>query len=406
MTMMAGIFTDKMPFADVYIHGLVRDEQNRKMSKSAGNGIDPLLLIDRYGADALRYALIREVAGAGQDIRLDYDRKTDTSITVQSARNFANKLWNATRFALIHLGEEQSFFNGDLDEEELTPSDLWILSRLTRLNIETVERYQNYGLGEVAKGLYEFAWNDFCDWYVELIKRRLNCDDQATYEQLKDQKIARHVLSKVLCEMLVMLHPLMPHITEELWHGLTGFSENKFLALQSWPEQQKHFLNQELEQSFSNLFLAIRLVRNLRAEAGLKPSQKVPVWFVTANDDLAQMLHRSIVDIQILTSANEVKVFSPQVDSLKPTIKTLAAISGDLEVVLPIEGLVDIASLRLRLEKDLDKANNDIMTLSKRLKNPNFSQKAPPAIVEECKLKLIEAQTQSDLARKRILELE
>ena len=155
MTMMAGAFTGEMPFQDVYIHGLVRDEQNRKMSKSAGNGIDPLLLIDRYGTDALRFALVREVAGAGQDIRLDYDRKKDTSATVEASRNFANKLWNATRFALMNLSGETPAQLGSFlspDPAALRLADRWILSRLARVNRETAERYSSYGLGEAAKG--------------------------------------------------------------------------------------------------------------------------------------------------------------------------------------------------------------------------------------------------------------
>ena len=174
MTMLAGAFTGRMPFADVMIHGLVRDENNRKMSKIAGNGIDPLPLIERYGADALRFALVREVAGAGQDIRLDYDRSSGSSATVEAARNFANKLWNATRFALMNLGGETPASLGNPDPAALTLADRWILSRLARVNRETAERYGSYGLGEAAKGLYEFAWNEVCDWTIELLKRRLN----------------------------------------------------------------------------------------------------------------------------------------------------------------------------------------------------------------------------------------
>ncbi len=174
MTMMAGAFTGRMPFRDVYIHGLVRDENNRKMSKSAGNGIDPLPLIERYGADALRFALVREVTGAGQDIRLDYDRSKGSSATVESARNFANKLWNATRFALMNLEGETPASLGAPDPARLQLADRWILSRLARVNGETAERYSRYGLGEAAKGLYEFAWNEVCDWTIELLKPRLN----------------------------------------------------------------------------------------------------------------------------------------------------------------------------------------------------------------------------------------
>jgi valyl-tRNA synthetase len=203
MTMLAGAFLPEAgpPFQDVYIHGLVRDELNRKMSKSSGNGIDPLLLIERYGADALRFALVREVAGAGQDIRLDYDRDSDTSATVESARNFANKLFNATRFALMNLGGETRASLGDPDpatlQREGRPlrlADRWILSRLARVNRETAERYSTYGLGEAAKGLWEFAWNEVCDWYLELIKRRLqipaDLEGAARDAALDDQRTA------------------------------------------------------------------------------------------------------------------------------------------------------------------------------------------------------------------------
>ncbi len=406
MTMMAGAFTGQMPFKDVYIHGLVRDEQNRKMSKSLGNGIDPLVLIDRYGTDALRFALVKEVAGAGQDIRLDYDRKTDTSVTVEAARNFANKLWNATRFALINLGTttfDETF--EELNFSDLQLSDKWILSRLARINSETSKKFTSYALGEAAKGLYEFSWNDFCDWYLELIKRRLNPGDSLTQSQLIDRRIAQQVMFKVLRELLVMLHPLMPHLTEELWHGITGFPDQKMLALNLWPACQEGFLDEELESSFSALFASIKLVRNLRAEAGLKPGQNVPVRFVTTNSKLADILHKAKADIQSLTRANKVEVFHPDELLGKPSIKALAGVSGDLEVLLPIEGLVDLDGLRKRLEKDLIKAQKEITSLSKRLDNPSFINKAPEAIILDCKSKLIAAKSQADLVIKRIAGL-
>ncbi len=406
MTMMAGAFTGRMPFADVYIHGLVRDEQNRKMSKSAGNGIDPLLLIDRYGTDALRFALVREVAGAGQDIRLDYDRKTDTSATVEAARNFANKLWNATRFALINLPNDRPESIGSIEPSSLQLSDHWILSRLARVNRETAERYGNYGLGEVAKGLYEFAWNDFCDWYLELIKRRLNPRESLTQAELVDQQIARKVLVKVLSDLLVMLHPLMPHLTEELWHGLTGAPEESLLALQPWPDVENRYLDDELELSFSEVFESIRLVRNLRAVAGLKPSQSVPVCFITGKKALAETLQKAKTDIQFLTRANEFEVIDPQIASEKPSVKALAGVIGDLQVLLPIEGLVDLGALRVRLEKDVAKADKEISDFSNRLANPNFAKKAPANVVAECRLKLADAETQAALARQRLTDLD
>ena len=405
MTMMAGAFTGQMPFQDVYIHGLVRDENNRKMSKSAGNGIDPLLLIERYGADALRFALVREVAGAGQDIRLDYDRKSDTSATVEASRNFANKLWNATRFALMNLGGETPSSLGELDPAALQLADRWILSRLARVNRDSAERYGSYGLGEAAKGLYEFAWNEVCDWYVELIKRRLNPGENPSAEALADQRTARQVLAKALNELLVMLHPLMPHLSEELWHGLNGEPEETFLALQPWPTLDVSALDDELESSFAELIEAIRVVRNLRAVAGLKPSQGVPVRFVTGRSELASVLTAATADITALTRAERVEVLDPAAADANPAAKALAGVSGELQVLLPIDGLVDLEALRGRLEKDIAKAEKEIKGLSGRLSNPNFASKAPPEVVAECQANLAEAQAQADLARKRLADL-
>ncbi len=406
MTMMAGIFTDKMPFSDVYIHGLVRDEQNRKMSKSAGNGIDPLLLIERYGTDALRFALVREVAGAGQDIRLDYDRKNDTSVTVEASRNFANKLWNASRFALINSGSSSILDLVDIDIEKLHLSDHWILSRLARLNKETANRFHTYGLGEASKGLYEFVWNDFCDWYLELIKRRLNPGSEPSQSQLIDKEIAQKVMFKVLHELLIMLHPLMPHLTEELWHGITGAKEDNLLALQDWPKLNENQINDQLEKSFSQLFLSIKLVRNLRAEAGLKPSQQAPVRFITSNKEYINILKDSQDDIQSLTKASNVEVFTPDQLNNQLSVKALAGVSGELEVLLPVEGLVDLNALNQRLQKDLNKAEKEITSLKVRLANSSFLEKAPLEVVSECKKKLSDAYSQAELVRKRLSLLE
>ncbi len=412
MTMLAGAFTGRMPFRDVYIHGLVRDEHNRKMSKSAGNGIDPLPLIERYGADALRFALVREVAGAGQDIRLDYDRSSGTSATVESARNFANKLWNATRFALMNLGGETPASLGEPDPAALQLADRWILSRLARVNRDTADRYGSYGLGEAAKGLYEFAWNEVCDWYLELIKRRLQLpaelEGAALEAALADQLTARQVLAKVLRELLVLLHPLMPHLSEELWHGLTGEPDTTFLALQSWPALDEGALNDQLEASFVELIEAIRVVRNLRAVAGLRPAQPAPVQFVTGRGALAALLQQATADIAALTRAQSVVVLDPVTAAAGRGgggQRALAGVCGDLQVLLPLEGLVDLAALRGRLEKDLAKAEKEIAGLAGRLANPSFAGKAPPAVVAECRANLADAEAQAQLARQRLADL-
>lgn len=225
MTLMAGYLTKQMPFQDVYIHGLVLDEKGQKQSKSKNNGINPLLLIDKYGTDALRYALIREVAGAGQNIRLEYDRKKDESVSVEASRNFANKLWNAARFVMMNLdGKTPQDLGSPLDLLEETKgglelSDRWILSRFGQVADQTNQYLDNYGLGEAAKGLYEFIWGDFCDWYIEMVKSRLRADSPPD-----SRRIAQQTLAYVLEGILKLLHPFMPHITEEIWQTLYGRS--------------------------------------------------------------------------------------------------------------------------------------------------------------------------------------
>ncbi len=231
MTMMAGHFTDKMPFDDVYIHGLVLDENGQKMSKSKGNGIDPLLMIDKYGADALRYTLITKVVGAGQNISFDYDRKKQESASVEASRNFANKLWNASRFVMMNLKGKTPQELGQPDPASLELVDKWLLSRFYQTVEQTKSNIEKYGLGEAAKGLYEFIWNDFCDWYIELVKTRLWEDETS-----KSRLVAQQTLGYVLEGILKLLHPFMPHITEEIWQTLTQADGKSNLASQAYPE--------------------------------------------------------------------------------------------------------------------------------------------------------------------------
>ena len=392
MTMLAAAFTGRMPFRDVYIHGLVRDGQNRKMSKSAGNGIDPLRLIDRYGSDALRFALVREVAGAGQDIRLDYDRDRDSSGSVEAARNFANKLWNATRFTLLNLDGATPASLGAPDPAANSLADRWILSRLARTNRTVAGQFGSYGLGEAAKALYEFAWNEVCDWYIELAKRRL--DSTTAAERLQ----VRRVLALVMEQLLLMLHPLMPHLTEELWHALTGADHTSFLALQAWPQADRQALDEALEERFAALIEAVRVVRNLRALAGLRPSQQAPVLFVTANAPLRDLLGAAAADIEALTRAGSVELRG-EAGELP---RCLSAVCGDLQVMLPVDGLVDLAALTGRLEKDIKQADRDIASLTGRLGNPGFTTKAPDTVVAAARQQLAEARTQRTLAAARL----
>jgi valyl-tRNA synthetase len=409
MTMLAGAFLQQrdekgqerpvgnrsswMPFGDVYIHGLVRDENNRKMSKSAGNGIDPLLLIERYGADALRFALVREVAGAGQDIRLDYDRKTDTSATVEAARNFANKLFNATRFALMNLGGETPASLGDPVWADLESEDRWILSRLVRTSRQSAELYGSYRLGEAAKLLYEFAWNDLCDQYIEWAKPRLFGDDAAS------QTAARRVLARSLEALLVMLHPLMPHLSEDLWHAVTGAEASEFLALQRWPQSDPAWLDPSHESAFQFGIDAVRAIRNLRALSGVKPSEKLPIGIHTPTPARQDFVIANQGKISRLVGASKLHW------EAEPTAgQLLGIVDSDAQVGLSVPQQ-SLDALRERLQKDLAKVEKEIAGLAGRLANPNFAGKAPPEVVAECQANLAEAEAQAEMLRGRLLEL-
>ena len=396
MTMMGNTFTKNIPFRDVYIHGLVRDENNKKMSKSSGNGIDPILLIDKYGSDALRFALIREVAGAGQDIRLDFDRKKDTSSTVEASRNFANKLWNATKFVLINKTSNNNYSLNESDETSLELCDKWILSKLNQVNIKVAALLTEYKLGESAKLLYEFTWNDFCDWYVEFAKQRFN------NKETKNRQISEKVLIKVLNDILVMIHPFMPHITEELWHVLQLKPDNALLSLQKWPIHENKFVDNKLDNSFQQLFEIIRLIRNLRAELGLKPSEKGPVYLISDNDELINFLKTLVDDIQTLTKSSEVFIFKTNAVDKKEFAKSFSGIISDLEVYLPFQDFVNIDALKERLTKDLKKVTIELENLNKRLSNKNFVDKAPKDIVDECRFKLNEGSVQKERITKKL----
>ena len=396
MTMMGNTFTNNIPFKDVYIHGLVRDENNKKMSKSSGNGIDPILLIDKYGSDALRFALIREVAGAGQDIRLDFDRKKDTSSTVEASRNFANKLWNATKFVLINKTSNNNYSLNESDETSLELCDKWILSKLNQVNIKVAALLKEYKLGESAKLLYEFTWNDFCDWYVEFAKQRFN------NKETKNRQISEKVLIKVLNDILVMIHPFMPHITEELWHVLQLKPDNALLSLQKWPIHENKFVDNKLDNSFQQLFEIIRLIRNLRAELGLKPSEKGPVYLISDNDELIDFLKTLVDDIQTLTKSSEVFIFKTNAVDKKEFAKSFSGIISDLEVYLPFQDFVNIDALKERLNKDLKKVTIELENLNKRLSNKNFVDKAPKDIVDECRFKLSEGSVQKERITKKL----
>jgi valyl-tRNA synthetase len=396
MTMMAGHFTDRMPFDDVYIHGLVLDENGQKMSKSKNNGIDPLLMIDKYGADALRYTLITKVVGAGQNISFDYDRAKQESASVEASRNFANKLWNASRFVMMNLKGKTP--------QELEPvaenwesCDRWILSRFYQTVRQTKSNIEAYGLGEAAKGLYEFIWNDFCDWYIELVKIRLWQDDTSTSRQ-----VAQQTLGYVLEGILKLLHPFMPHITEEIWQTLTQADGEQTLALQAYPEVAEDLIDPELETSFNLLFDTIGTIRNLRAESVIKPGEKIKVILQTESDRESDILRSNQSYIKDIAKVNELAIASTLNEDPGQVI---AGVTGTVQVLIPLTGLVDVAALQAKLQKKLDKVEKDLKSLSGRLNNPGFVNKAPTEVIQGAKNDLAEADKQAEILRERLNRL-
>ncbi len=397
MTMMAGHFTGKMPFKDVYIHGLVLDENGKKMSKSANNGINPLVLIKKYGTDALRYTLVKEVAGAGQDIRLEYNRKTDESASVEASRNFANKLWNAARFVMMNLDGQTPQQLGQPNREAQELSDRWILSRYYQVVRQTSDYIDDYGLGEAAKGLYDFIWGDFCDWYIELVKSRLQKDSPVA-----SRSVAQQTLAYVLEGILKLLHPFMPHITEEIWHTLTQSSDELSLALQSYPEADTKLIDLDLEQQFELLIGTIRTIRNLRAEADIKPGVKVTAILQNEQPSVREILTTGQSYIQDLAKVESLTITHSLDTEIEPAI---AGVMGTVQVLIPLAGVVDVAALRLKLEKSLSKAEAEAKSLSGRLGNSNFVDKAPPEVVEAARVTLEEAELQAEILRARLQQL-
>ncbi|MGL4880232.1 MAG: class I tRNA ligase family protein, partial [Waterburya sp.] len=354
----------------------------------------PLLMIDKYGADALRYTLITKVVGAGQNISFDYERDKQESTSVEASRNFANKLWNASRFVMMNLKGKTPQELGKPDKAALELVDQWLLSRFYQTVQETRANIEVYSLGEAAKGLYEFIWNDFCDWYIELVKTRLWQDETSTSRQ-----VAQQTLGYVLDGILKLLHPFMPHITEEIWQTLTQVDGKQTLALQTYPQVAEDLISPELEQTFELLFGTIRTIRNLRAEAVIKPGDKIKVILQTESQQETEILKSAQTYIQDIAKVGELIIASTL---SKDPGQVIAGVTGTVQVLIPLTGLVDVAELRAKLEKKLAKIEKDIKSLTGRLNNPGFVNKAPAEVIEGAKNDLAEAQKQAEILRERL----
>ncbi|MGY2974350.1 valine--tRNA ligase [Thermostichus sp. MS-CIW-37] len=396
MAMMGSQFTGQIPFKDVYINGLVRDEHGAKMSKTKGNGIDPLELLDKYGTDALRYALVKEVVGAGQDIRLAYDRKTGESASVEAARNFANKIWNASRFVLMNLEGQTPAQLGSPVPEALELADRWILSRLHSTATQVIAELEAYGLGEGARLLYSLIWDDFCDWYIELVKPRLRG------ENLASKRTAQQVLAIVLETILKLLHPWMPHITEEIWQLLTQVNQTTSISVQPYPTPDPTWIDPQLEREFGLVIQTITSLRNLRAETGLKPHQTIRALLLTTDPAEQRILTAAQAYIRDLVKAEALEITGSLATEPK---QVAAAVVGTVQVLMPLAGLVDVEALRAKLQKDLAKLEKEAQGIRARLENPNFLNRANPEVVQASQEQLAELEAQMRLLGSRLEKL-
>ena len=351
--------TKKTPFHTVFIHGLVRDDKGRKMSKSLGNGIDPLEMAERYGADALRFNLITGNS-PGNDMRFYTER-------CEAMRNFANKIWNASRFLMMNLTIEDNAL-----PEKLELEDKWILSKLNTVIAEVTDNMDHYELGVAAQKIYDFIWDTYCDWYIEMTKPRLQGDDPAAKEQ------AQRVLCYVLTDILKLLHPYMPFITEEIWQALPHETDckEKFLMLQSWPEYQEDLAFPQEEKSVEILMDAVKAVRARRSEMNVPPSKKAHLTIATAEE---ATFTAGIPFLKRLGYASDVTVVpADQEEAAKGqvTVVTHAA-----KLSMPLAELVDLEKEKARIAKELKKNKGELEKLDKKLSNPGFLAKAPENVV-------------------------
>ncbi len=352
--------TGKPPFNTVFLHGLVRDSQGRKMSKSLGNGVDPLEVIDRYGADALRFSLATGNA-PGNDMRFYWER-------VESSRNFANKIWNAARFTLMNLNIEVITL-----PQSPRLEDKWILSRLNTTVREVTENLDKFELGVALQKLYDFIWDEFCDWYIELVKPRLYGTDA------ESRLNAEQTLAYVMTGFLKLLHPFMPFITEEIYCSLPTSEET--IVTSSWPEYDPSLSFPEEEKKMIAVCEAIKSVRNLRTSMNVPPSKKAAMYIVTKD---ASLYTSGSVFFEKLAGASTVTVLSD--DSSVPD-NCVNAVAPGASIFMPTGELIDIDKERERLNKEKTRLESEIERVEKKLANQGFISKAPAKLIEEEKAK-------------------
>ena len=370
-------YTGKKPFDNVFIHGIVRDSQGRKMSKSLGNGVDPLDVINEYSTDALRFSLILGIT-AGNDIRYMPEK-------LESSSNFANKLWNASKFVLMNLED----YDGIYDEKDLCKEDKWILSKLNTLVKEVTNNIDNFDIGVSTQKIYDFIWNEFCDWYIEICKTRLYDKTSTT------RKAAQFTLNKVLQDSLKLLHPVMPFITEEIYTKL--YNDDETIMTAEWPKFEEKYAFQKEEQEIEKLKDVIIGIRNIRNNMNVHPSRKSKLIVVTENYKNLINESESILNKLGFAESIELKDNKDGIPS-----NAVSVVTDGIEVFMPFEDLVDLEAEKERLQNEKTKLESEVARATKMLSNPGFVNKAPEAKINEEKAKLAKYQEMLDSVNERL----
>ena len=387
MMMMGLKFMGEVPFKEVYIHALVRDAQGQKMSKSKGNVIDPLSVIDEYGTDAFRFTLAA-FAAMGRDIKLSTER-------IAGYRNFANKLWNASRFTLMNLeGFEPEGI--DLDRLELSPADTWILCRLAEAARETNQALADYKFNDAAGVLYAFTWNSFCDWYIELVKDDLYGADPAVKQR------AQSVLYVVLENLLRLLHPLMPFITEEIWQALPGKRPTTFLVDAAYPTGEGLPYAERSVAGMELIMETIKGIRNIRGEMGVAPGKQIQAVLDCKSEASAAVLRDGAGYIKTLARVGEL-TFGVGVE--RPA-QAATQVAGDVEILLPLAGLINVEEEEKRLLKEIAKVEKDVELFAQKLANENFVANAPRHVLEKDRAKLAESEEKRAILQESLKKIQ
>ncbi|WP_220750899.1 valine--tRNA ligase [Apilactobacillus xinyiensis] len=376
-------FTGKRPFKHVLIHGLMRDAQGRKMSKSLGNGIDPMDVIDKYGVDSLRWFLSTGNT-AGQDVRFSYDK-------IESAWNFINKIWNASRYVIMNLGDMSKPQLPDKSEWNL--ADRWILSKLNKTVSQVTDYFDKFNFGEAGRAMYDFIWNDFCDWYIEMSKETLNGSDQNAKEN------TRNVLAYVLDKILKLMHPIMPFVTEKIWLSMPH--EGKSLVVAPYPVANEKFDDETAEKEMSNLIDLIKVVRNIRAKANAPMSSSVDILIKTENEELKSMFENNQHYIDRFCHPKELQIGS---DIETPKL-AMTGIITDAEINIPLAELVDLNEEIAKIQKDIENYTFEVQRAEKKLSNEKFVNNAPEQVVNAEKEKQLDNQSKLNAAKQRLADI-